>query len=135
MNLQADIHVETAKIQNEIKEILGLTDNEIIFEFSTPEGKVKLDLITVNQRHNQSFLFKYVIGFDKVDALNKLLTYVQNYKDREDSFTIQWMRKGDKEIETSYFRGKNIYDILDKFNYGRDLNTITIFSITLNPKA
>lgn len=135
MNLQADVHVETAKIQNLIKEILGLSDNEIIFEFSSTEGKVKLDLITVNQRHNQSFLLNYVIGFDKVDALNKLLTYVQDYKDKEDSYTIQWMRKGDKEIETSYFRGTNIYDILDKFNYGRDLNTITIFSITLNPKA
>jgi len=135
MNVLADIHVETAKIQNEVKAILGLSDNEFVFEFSSAEGKVKLDLITINQRHNQSFLFKYVLGFDKVDALNKMVEYVKNYKKQDDSYTIQWMNKDGKELETSYFRGRNIYDVLDKFNYGRDINTINIFSITLNPKA
>jgi len=135
MNVQADIHVETAKIQNEVKAILGLSDEEFVFEFSSAEGKVKLDLITINQRHNQSFLFKYVLGYDKVDALNKMVEYVQNYKKQDDSYTIQWMNKDGKELETSYFRGSNIYDVLDKFNYGRDIHTINIFSITLNPKA
>lgn len=135
MNLQQDLHVEISKYQNKISSILGLNPDQLLFEFSSFEGKTRLDLITVNQRHNQSFLFRYEVGFDKIDVLSKILNYVEHVKDEEDSFTIQWMKKGDKEIETSYFRGRNIHDALDKFHYGRDLNTITIFSIILNPKA
>ena len=106
-----------------------------MFEFSTVDTKTKLDLITINPRHNQSFLFQSVIGFDKTDALNKLLDYVKNHQDKEGSFTIQWVIKGMKELQTSYFRAKNMYDALDKLYYGRDMNAITVFSVVLNPQA
>lgn len=131
----ADIHVEAAKIQKEIKGHLGLRSNALIFEYGTFEGKVKLDLITINPKHNQSFLFHSVKGFDKVDALKKMLEYVENYKEKDASYTIQWIAKGDKELHTSYFRATNVYDALDKLYYGRDMNTITVFSVVLNPVA
>ncbi|MEO1055069.1 MAG: hypothetical protein AAFX87_30825 [Bacteroidota bacterium] len=131
----ADLHVEAAKVQKDIKGHLGLKSNALIFEYSNFEGKVKLDLITINPRHNQSFLFQSVTGFDKVDALKKMLDYVKDYKEKENSYTIQWMVKGDSELHTSYFRASNAYDALDKLYYGRDMNTITVFSVVLNPVA
>ncbi len=131
----ADVHVEAAKIQKEIKGHLGLRTNALIFEYSTVDGKIKLDLITINPKHNQSFLFHSVMGFDKVDALKKMLEYVEHYKEKDSSYTIQWIAKGDKELHTSYFRASNIYDVLDKLYYGRDMNTITVFSVVLNPVA
>ncbi|MCR9252597.1 MAG: hypothetical protein NXI20_19410 [bacterium] len=135
MELRTDVHVEAARIQNEIKKFLGMREEEVVFEFSTLDNKTKLDLITINPRHNQSFLFQSVMGFDKSDALNKLLDYVKNHQDKEGSFTIQWMVKGMKELQTSYFRAKNMYDALDKLYYGRDVNGITVFSVVLNPIA
>lgn len=129
----AEAHVESAKIQNEIIKHLGLKPTELIFEFFPYEGKIKLDLITINPRHNQSFLFRSETGYDKVDALKKMLDYVQNYRDKESSFTIQWISKSMHELQTSYFRAKNIHDALDKLTYGRDINTITVFSVVLNP--
>jgi len=135
MELRSDIHVESAKIQNEIKNFLGLRSDEVIFEFSNKDGSIKLDLITINPRHNQSFLFKTITGFDKTDALHKMLDYVRTHKDKESSFTIQWMMKGMNELQTSYFRAKNMYDAMDKLYYGRDINNITVFSIVLNPVA
>lgn len=135
MELRTDIHVEAAKIQNEIKNFLGLRSAELVFEFSGADGKVKLDLITINPRHNQSFLFKSVIGFDKTDALHKLLDYVRTHKEKEGSFTIQWTTRGGSELQTSYFRAKNMYDALDKLYYGRDINQLTVFSVVLNPVA
>ncbi len=135
MELRTDVHVEAARIQNEIRKFLGLKDEELVFEYATVEGKTKLDLITINPRHNQSFLFKSILGFDKTDALNKMLDYVKNHQDKEGSFTIQWMIKGMKELQTSYFRAKNMYDALDKLYYGRDQNTMTVFSVVLNPIA
>jgi hypothetical protein len=133
METSADIHVESAKVQKEIKNYLGLNSSELVFEFGSQDGKVKLDLITINPRHNQSFLFHSEMGYDKLEALKKMMDYVKNYRDRESSYTLQWMTKDDKQLHTSYFRASNILDSLDKLYYGRDRNTITVFSVVLNP--
>lgn len=129
----SEMHVEAARIQQEIKDHLGLRSSDLVFEYTTVDGKVKLDLITVNPRHNQAFLFQTVTAADKVDALKKLLDYVQSYKEKENSYTIQWVVKGGKELHTSYFKAANVMDALQKLYYGRDMNTITVFSVVLNP--
>ena len=129
----SEIHVESARIQQEVKNYLGLRTSDLVFEYSTQDGKIKLDLITINPRHNQAFLFHSQTGTDKLDALRKMLGYVQNYKEKENSYTIQWVAKDDKELHTSYFKASNIMDALQKLYYGRDMNTITVFSVVLNP--
>lgn len=129
----SEMHVEAARIQQEIKDYLGLRTADLVFEYSTVDRKVKLDLITINPRHNQAFLFHSETGTDKLDALKKMLNYVQNYKEKENSYTIQWVAKGERELHTSYFRAGNIMDALQKLYYGRDMNTITVFSVVLNP--
>ena len=129
----SDMHVEAARIQQEIKNYLGVRTSDMVFEYTTIDGKVKLDLITINPRHNQAFLFHNETGADKVDALRKMLDYVQSSKEKENSYTIQWVAKGDKELNTSYFRASNVLDALQKLYYGRDMNTITVFSVVLNP--
>jgi penicillin-binding protein-related factor A (putative recombinase) len=129
----SDQHVEAARIQQQIKDYLGLRTSDLMFEFSLIDGKSKLDLITINPRHTQSFLFHSETGADKVDALRKMWDYVQNYKEKENSYTIQWVMKGGQELHTSYFRASNILDALEKLYYGRDRNTITVFSVVLNP--
>ena len=133
LETMSDIHVEAARIQQEIKDYLGVRTSDLVFEYSAIDGKVKLDLITVNPRHNQAFLFHNETGADKVDALKKMLSYIKNYKEKENSYTIQWVAKGDTELHTSYFRAGNVLDALQKLYYGRDMNTITVFSVVLNP--
>ena len=128
-----DIHVESARIQQKITEYLGLRTSDLLFEYSMLEGKTKLDLITISPRHNQSFLFHSETDTDKVSALKKMWEYVQNYKEKENSYTIQWVAKNEKELHTSYFRAGNILDALEKLYYGRDRNIITVFSVVLNP--
>ena len=129
----SDIHVEAARIQQKITEYLGLRTSDLLFEYSLLEGKTKLDLITISPRHNQSFLFHTETGTDKVNALKSMWEYVQNYKEKENSYTIQWVAKNEKELHTSYFRAGNILDALEKLYYGRDRNIITVFSVVLNP--
>lgn len=133
MDTLSDMHVEAARVQQEIKTYLGLRTSDMVFEYTTIDGKVKLDLITINPRHNQAFLFHSETGADKVDALRKMHDYVQSSKEKENSYTIQWVAKGDKELNTSYFRASNVLDALQKLYYGRDMNTITVFSVVLNP--
>lgn len=129
----SEMHVEAARIQQDIQSYLGLRSSDLVFEYSNLESRVKLDLITVNPRHNQAFLFHSETGSDKVEALKKMLAYVQSYKEKENSYTIQWVVKGGRELHTSYFKAANIMDALQKLYYGRDMNTITVFSVVLNP--
>ena len=128
-----DVHVEQAKIQKEIEEHLGLEKDTLVFEYSQIDGKARLNLITLNPRHHQSFLFHSETAIDRLEALQKMLDYVKNIKDKENHYTVQWTPQGSSELHTSYFRASNIYDALDKLYYGRDMNTITVFSVVLNP--
>ncbi|GGG06585.1 hypothetical protein [Pontibacter amylolyticus] len=133
MESTTEVHVESARIQKQIENHLGLSGDSLLFEFRKLDNKVRLDLITVNPRHHQSFLFHTEVGYDRVDTLRKMWDYVQSYKEKESPYTVQWMARGEKELNTSYFRARNMYEALDKLYFGRDMNTITVFSVVLNP--
>lgn len=126
---------DIARLEREIQQYLGLEPAQLQFEFRELEGLTRLDLITMNPRHEQSFLFRYETGRDKVQCLEKMLAYVRSYRDTESSYTLQWRARGDRELQTSYFRAHNMYEALDKLYFDRDLNTITVFSVVLNPSS
>lgn len=126
-------NLEISKLQKEIQSYLSLDKTDIIFDYKETNGHVRLDVITVNPRHNQSFLFHSVEGYSKTDVLNQMLDYVQTYREKKNSYTIQWSVKGQNELHTSYFRAKDIPEAIEKLHYGRDPNSLTIFSVVLNP--
>jgi predicted ATP-grasp superfamily ATP-dependent carboligase len=128
-------NLEIAKIQREIENYLSLGSTQMIFDYSESGGQTRLDVITVNPRHNQSFLFHTVEGYDKIDVLKQIRDYVKSFKEKKNSYTIQWSVKGEDELHTSYFRAKDIPEAIDKLHYGRDPNGLTIFSVVLNPIA
>ena len=128
-----NMNVEVVRLQNEIAERLSLKPENLIWQFSESGEVTKLDLITVNTLHRQSFLFHGTQGFSKLDALYNMLKYAKSYKEIDQPYTIQWSLRGDGELHTSYFRAGNIVEALKKFSYGRDINGTVIFSITLNP--
>lgn len=133
MTTEVDNHVELAKIQKQIKNHLGLSSENLVFDYTVNENQIILNLITINPRHNQSFLFHSLSGTDKVDAAKKMWDYVRLHNQNNYSYTIQWIADGDKELHTSYFKAKNMYEALDKLYFGRDMNTISVYSIVLNP--
>lgn len=129
----ADKNIEIAGIQQEIEKYIGLGPGSIVFDFDEVDRNVELRVITVNPRHRQSFLFHQTSGRDKVEALKEMMEYLKKYKAKESSYTIQWRIKGEDHLNTSYFSAKNVLGALDKLYYGRDPNSITVFSIILNP--
>ena len=126
---------DAEQLQHDIEQHLGLDPAQLRFAFRQIDGQTRLDLITVNPRHAQSFLFRYETGYDQVDCLRKMLDYVRRFRDTESSYTVQWRARGEQELNTSYFRAHNPYEALDKLYFGRDLNTITVFSVVLNPSS
>lgn len=130
-----DNHIEVARLQTEIARKLGLSQDNVVFNYTAVGDKIQLDVITINPKHDQSFLFHEVTGDTKEDSLRLMLEYVtKNYRQKH-SYTVQWTKTNDGELHTSYFRARDIYDVLEKFSHGRDVSEYTIFSITLNPIA
>lgn len=132
MNIQ-DQHLEIARLQQQICKKLGIATTNVIFNFKEKGNLVKFDLVTINPKHEQSFLFHSLTGVDKIDALKKMLEYIEKNYAEESSMTIQWIKIGENILHTSYFRAKNMYEALDKFYYEREINQYKIFSISLNP--
>ncbi|MBK9176650.1 MAG: hypothetical protein IPM46_10020 [Flavobacteriales bacterium] len=128
-----DRNLELARLQKEIGSYIGLGKDSLVFNFDSKGKRTTLHLITLNPKHNQSFLFQATSGSDKVDALREMLEYVKTYKERTSSYTVQWSARGDNGLQTSYFRAKNVLEALDKLFYDRDPNSITVFSVMLNP--
>jgi hypothetical protein len=128
-----DSNVEIARLQSEIATYLGLSQDHLIFSFKQKDNVIRLDLITINPKHDQSFLFNTTKAVDKIEALKKMMDYVKVHYKTEETYTIQWVKIGEDSLHTSYFRAKNIYDVLDKFYYERDLNSYRIYSVALNP--
>ncbi|MEZ4755560.1 MAG: hypothetical protein R2817_01900 [Flavobacteriales bacterium] len=128
-----DRNLEIARVQKEIGAYIGIGKDDLVFNYEETNKGTQLYVITINPRHNQSFLFHSTQGSDKLDALNAMLEYVRTYKERTSSYTIQWSARGDNALQTSYFRARNIMEALDKLFYDRDPNSITVFSVMLNP--
>jgi len=128
-----DKNIETARLQREIEQYIGLGPNSLVYNFGENDGKTTLHLVTVNPRHTQSFLFHSEEGYDKQDTMKKMLKYVRSYKDKESSYTIQWRHADGETLQTSYFSAKNVQSALDKLFYDRDPNSITVFSVIMNP--
>ena len=123
------------EVEAKIGDILGLGKDHLVFSYKAVNDVTQLDIITFNPRHDQSFLFHSVKGLDKLEAASKLLEYVQLHYQKEDSYTLQWIKIGEQNLHTSYFRAKNIYQVLDKFYFERDVNSYRIYSISLNPMS
>lgn len=131
--MTTDNSVRIAELQREIEEYVSLGNNSMLYDYKQDNGNVTMHAITVNPRHNQSFLFHTTTGLERIDCLEQMLVYVKNYKEKESSFTIQWSINGDNRLQTSYFSAKNILGALDKLYFDRDPNVVTVFSVSLNP--
>jgi len=132
MNLEQE-SVKIARLQREIEAYLSLGETTLLFDFQDYDRTVRLNLITVNPRHRQSFLFHWVEGRDRLDCMEQMFDYIQTHRDKRNSYTIQWTAKGENELHTSYFRAKDIPEALEKLQFGRDPNSLIIFSVVLNP--
>ena len=129
--------LKSIEIEKQITELLGQDSNHRInFNFQEGEnGLVILNLETINPRYNQMFLYNSVTGLSRLDVLNKMIEYVKNRSQLEDTYTIQWSASDERGVRTSYFNARSIEEALEKFRYGRDRNKTTIFLISLNPSS
>lgn len=121
----------TKRIENEIRGYFG--NHQINFIEEKLEGIVEIALVTTSAHHGKKFLFHKTRGAYRQQAIESLLDYIREHKAKECVYTVQWRAMNETELHTSYFSAPNIQAALDKFFFGRDLHSITVFSVSLNP--
>jgi len=128
-----DQNVEVARYQKDIADRLGLDSQNLIFNYKQKNETVRLDLVTVNPKHDQSFLFHTETGTDKTDALKKMLEYIIEHYHNESSLTIQWIKVGENKLTPRISALKICTRRWISFTMAAILARIKFFSITLNP--
>lgn len=137
----AEILLKEIELENLVRELLD--DTQIYFDYNLVPDKqdakislIKLDLITINREHNQKFLFHSTKSNNKITILEEMLIYIKEYKKNQESYEIEWLdAKSNTEMQTSWFRGNDIFDVLQKFYYDKKQSRFKILKIHLMPEA
>lgn len=137
----------TIELEAEISATIHKDNNcTVTFDYSIGEGITdrasKVSAYTFNPLTEEFFLLYTVFGKDKIRCLESLLVYVQTHTKEMSSYTVSWSRKvlgsvGSmrSKVNVSYFYGKNVKDVIDKFFAGKDPDMYYVWEIKLNPSA
>ena len=137
--------------ENEIRTLIQ-KDNNCSAHFEWDRVKhpdkgftLRLNLITYNPLHSMHFLLHSISKIIDKSVIEdndyeKILEEMHNYLSQRQvclyNYVIKWRLKMGKESSTcSYFQGNNIKQIIDKFYYGKEEDTIIIDSIQLVPDS
>lgn len=127
-----------AEIRNELSDVTVYFD----FVWRDSSGMPSLSVITISRVHGQRFLFHKTYSSttnenSKVYCLEAMLRYIKSdYKKNLLHYTIEWAPKSDtRVIQTSWFHGSSLLEIMDKFYYLKNPHEISVFDIRLNPES
>ncbi len=134
-----EVLLKEIEFENQIRQLLNET--QIYFDYNVVNinesdqlPMFRLDLITINREHNHKFLFHSVTGASKVLLLKEMLRYIEEYNRQQETYQIEWTHLKDlSKMQDSWFRGNDIFDVLNKFYYGKEKSQFKIFKIKLMP--
>ena len=99
------------------------------------------NILTFNPIHGTKFLMykdedrinRYIMVEDivKIKMLGKGLEYVRSKENNYLNYMIEWNYKTGDKTKISYFRGKSMEDIMEKFYYGKSMNSIVIYKMEM----
>jgi len=145
---------QIAKIQHEIQTLLK-KENDVTCHFINENDKIHL--LTYNPIHGETFLLHtetihdetvhmgHTVWWPVLGAYRHLLHFVKKLvgviktpdnfsRETIYTYTVIWVNKEGVSTK-SYFSGSNLYEVLNKFYYGKNTLSYNILEIKLNPSA
>tara|TARA_B000000437_G_C11501807_1_gene247361 strand:- start:64 stop:480 length:417 start_codon:yes stop_codon:yes gene_type:complete len=126
--------------ENEISDLIK-KDNDCSshFQWTQTYKNLTLDLVTFNPKHNNYFLLHSITKQNLnnnsnvyILILDEMIKYIKEYKNLTLNYTIIWNYKQTNEpSKTSYFSGKNIKEVMQKFYYQKEDNSIIVYNINI----
>ena len=71
----------------------------------------------------------------KIEILGKGLEYLRSRESDYLNYMVEWNYKNGDKTKISYFRGKSLEDIMEKFYYGKSMNSIVIYKMEMIPES
>ena len=124
------------------------------YEPSTTNSQdVKLNLVTYNLKHKTHFLLHSIsirtmnnTHDNKIICLEKMYDHIYGINEimsqkndgsynGEKCYTIKWSDSEKNGLQTSFFYGKDIEEVIKKFYYGKSTKQYTIFFMSLNSEC
>ena len=102
------------------------------------EQKVVLTLITSNPKHNELFsLYTTSAHNNEIKCLDEIIVYLDSWCQEDNgyfNYEVVWFRKESPDNKiTSYFTGKNYYEIMHRFFENKNPNDFIIVSSHMRP--
>jgi hypothetical protein len=136
--------------ENAIRNLIK-KDNKCSTHFNTEFGELgwNLNLVTFNPKHKKGFLL-HSIALEvyepshpvPLESYKEMYEYIYNLKEmmkKEDTpymtYKVTWWSRDENKTNTSYFDGMGFTDIMRKFYYGKDENSVTVFNTELLSQA
>jgi hypothetical protein len=120
-------------LENEIRELIfDDNKNSAHFEYHEDDnGTINVKLITLNRKTGATFLLTESTKTTANEALIAIHEFL-TLKNLAHIFTIKWYTKGvpSDRPNTSKFTGRTMYEALDKFYFGKNRNSLIIYSIS-----
>jgi hypothetical protein len=67
----------------------------------------------------------------KIEMLGKGLDYIRNQESDYLNYMVEWNYKNGDKTKISYFRGKSLEDIMEKFYYGKSMYSIVVYKMEM----
>jgi hypothetical protein len=130
------METEKVKLENKISRIIEEDNNcSSHFEYNSVEDKTEVTLITYNPIHHEQFVLKKEIAANPEQGLQKMLEYLEHIRQNQNTYTLIWLKRGENKTRTSYFSGKDMKEVLEKFYHNKDRENYIIYEMKLNPES
>ena len=127
--------IELISLESKLTQLIYKDNqNTVHFDYGTARGDISVDIITYNVQKSQAFLLHSNIGTTKTEAIQSAIKYFEETMLEENTYTVVWQKKDSNEQLTSYFRAKNMAEVMKKF-YHNSGDEVVIFEVKLNPVA
>lgn len=143
------------EIKQKIEAILKADGKSVTFDFKAvwpsggkigeladhgefPRQLAQVTAFTINNKTKEKFLLKIVVADNNIEAIQKILEYVEKSITSTSSFTVRWCKKENGQLgdsNLSYFYCHDALEVVKKFFEGKSVNDYVIYEIKLNPIA
>lgn len=105
---------------------------------SVDNQQIVLILITSNPTHNELFtLYTTDPHCNEIQCLDEVLVYLDKIRNKDHglyNYQVQWYKTEEYDKKyTSFFTGKNIMEILNRFFENKDPDEFVVISIQMRP--
>jgi len=92
-------------------------------------------VMTYNPKTKETFLLKEVVAKTDEEGLVEILKYATKHKEDYNSFSVIWLKKGERGTKTSHFYCVDLLEAMEKFYHNKIREEYIVYEVKMNGKS